>query len=321
MPTAALCELAGDLRTWLRADMLKMKEKHLELGDPAGHTYLNHASLLDPRFKVAPERFLGSADEVDKCRKDLREHLIRRSEAYPHLPRATGGAQVATVEAEVDPLEENIVTACPGPQKRRRQTAAKAASKKTARASSAAHGAPAHGAGTAVARGSIAAHGTPAHGAGTAAARGPSAAPSTADAPPARQPSHGTLDEILYGGIPSDVAAASTTTMVVKLSKSVKEQTRLYDSLPPLNFEEDPLQWWKSRAWQMPHLAMAARDAFGTPGSSHALERAFHHFLSRECSEIRPVAEQDDHAGLPDRSATGARHCMACGADRQRGPA
>ena len=128
------------------------------------------------------------------------------------------------------------------------------------------------------ARGSSAAHGTPAHGAGTAAARGPSAAPSTADAPPARQPAHGpgTLDEILYGGIPSDVAAASTSTLVVNLSASIKAQLRLYDSLPGLSsIEEDPLQWWKSRAWQMPHLAMAARDAFGTPGSSHALERAF----------------------------------------------
>ena len=70
--TSALCPLAADLRAWLREDMLKMKEKHMELGDPAGHTYLNHASLLDPRFKAEAERYLGSVELVDKAKRDLK---------------------------------------------------------------------------------------------------------------------------------------------------------------------------------------------------------------------------------------------------------
>ena len=78
VPTSALCKLAADLRAWLREDMLKVKEKHLELGDPAGHTYLNHASLLDPRFKADPERFLGSADDVDKSKRDLKGQKTKK---------------------------------------------------------------------------------------------------------------------------------------------------------------------------------------------------------------------------------------------------
>ena len=87
----------------------------------------------------------------------------------------------------------------------------------------------------------------------------------------------GTLDEMLYGGAaPNVVLSNQSKDLAFNLIKSVQEQVRLFESMPGLAaVEDDPLEWWRTRAWQLPHLAMAARDSLGTPGSSHALERAF----------------------------------------------
>ena len=100
--TADLCKLATDLRAWLHQDMMKMKKKHMELGDPAGLKYLQHASLLDPRFKHRTELFLGRPEEVDQCKQDLKTHIVKRSEAYRHLPLAKDSVLVVEVEADED---------------------------------------------------------------------------------------------------------------------------------------------------------------------------------------------------------------------------
>ena len=93
-----------------------MREKHLELGDPEGLNHLKYASLLDPRFKCMPETFMNSPDEVDRSRVSLQAHLVKRSEAYSHLPLAD--AAVAVAAEEVDPLQQPL--ACLVPPKKKR---------------------------------------------------------------------------------------------------------------------------------------------------------------------------------------------------------
>ena len=237
--TADLCMLATDLRAWLHQDMMKMKKKHMELGDPAGLKYLQHASLLDPRFKHRTELFLGRPEEVDQCKQDLKTHIVKRSEAYKHLPLAKDSVLVVEVEAHEDgPVLKQL-----RPQKGTKRKQPQTQTTKVAKhKSSSGHSANGNGAvDSTVAKGA------------------------------------GTLDEMLYGGAALSVVLSNQRKdLAFNVIKTVQEQVRIFESMPGLaTVEDDPLEWWRTRAWQVPHLAMAARDSLGTPGSSHALERAF----------------------------------------------
>ena len=78
--------------------------------------------------------------------------------------------------------------------------------------------------------------------------------------------------ELFYKG--SEPAASAA----LPLAQTIKKQLLQYRALP--EYQESggcPLRWWRERAWQMPALALLARDCLGMPGSSHALERAFSH--------------------------------------------
>ncbi|XP_064877113.1 E3 SUMO-protein ligase ZBED1 [Oncorhynchus nerka] len=47
----------------------------------------------------------------------------------------------------------------------------------------------------------------------------------------------------------------------------VKEEIRVYLSLPPISAEEDPLVWWRGHASEQPHLARVAREILCIPAT------------------------------------------------------
>ena len=81
---------------------------------------------------------------------------------------------------------------------------------------------------------------------------------------------------------------------------TIKEQLKVYETFPEARKNEDvnPLNWWRDRALQMPHLAQIALDLFSIPGSSHALERAFSRAGRGVDPRRRPRLRKDSAAKL-----------------------
>ena len=60
------------------------------------------------------------------------------------------------------------------------------------------------------------------------------------------------------------------------LRASIQHQLDHLDTLPAqTSLKLDPLQWWQSRAFEMPDVARIARFLLGIPGSTASVERAF----------------------------------------------
>ena len=57
--------------------------------------------------------------------------------------------------------------------------------------------------------------------------------------------------------------------------QKVEEKMSRYQSLPPVNPEDDPLLWWKDEAHRLPILAGLARKYLSPCGTSVASERLF----------------------------------------------
>lgn len=55
----------------------------------------------------------------------------------------------------------------------------------------------------------------------------------------------------------------------------VKEEARVYLSLPSIQAEDDPLVWWKGHASELPHLARLAKKLLCIPATSVPSERIF----------------------------------------------
>ena len=303
--------LAQRLRAWLCADLQRMKEKQLVVHGNESLRSLELASILDPRFKD-PGCYLGE-ETVCMARRRLLETVVRRSEAFPALPKAIDAAP-----AVVDELSQPLLSLLPSKAaatsaraKRRRAGKSTLAHGQPAHGSSAhgqpahgrlahgqpahgrlAHGQPAHGKGSPAhddaARCAAAAHGRPAHGEAAAA---PAAAAtrkrvrvteSSQSAMPGKSNACHWVEEVLYGGRADDIPRLAKATV-----KTAQQQLSLYDSFAQDRSPQcNPLEWWKQRQHQLPCLAALARDMFSVPGSSHALERAFSH-AGRGCDHRR----------------------------------
>ena len=57
--------------------------------------------------------------------------------------------------------------------------------------------------------------------------------------------------------------------------QKVEEEMSRYQSLPPVNPEDDPLLWWKDEAHHLPILAGLARKYLSSCGASVASESLF----------------------------------------------
>lgn len=56
---------------------------------------------------------------------------------------------------------------------------------------------------------------------------------------------------------------------------TVKEEIKVYLTLPSIPAEDDPSQWWKSHASELPHLARIAKKFLCIPATSVPSERLF----------------------------------------------
>ncbi|XP_056092489.1 E3 SUMO-protein ligase ZBED1-like [Rhinichthys klamathensis goyatoka] len=75
------------------------------------------------------------------------------------------------------------------------------------------------------------------------------------------------------------------------LEDSVKQEIKVYLSLPPIPAEEDPLVWWKGHASELPHLARVARKLLCIPATSVPSERVFSasgHIVSPQRALLKP---------------------------------
>lgn len=74
----------------------------------------------------------------------------------------------------------------------------------------------------------------------------------------------------------SDVYVVSYTPATEKsLYEKATENIEIYKSLPPVPFDNDPLQWWKLHDQKVPLLATLARKILCIPATSVASERVF----------------------------------------------
>jgi len=71
----------------------------------------------------------------------------------------------------------------------------------------------------------------------------------------------------------------------------VKEEIKVYLSLPSIPAEGDPLVWWRGHASELPHLARIARKLLCIPATSVPSERLFSasgHIVSPRRSLLKP---------------------------------
>lgn len=71
----------------------------------------------------------------------------------------------------------------------------------------------------------------------------------------------------------------------------VKDEIKIYLSLPSIPADEDPLVWWRGHASEMPHLARVARKLLCIPATSVPSERlssASGHIVSPRRSLLKP---------------------------------
>nr|XP_054589246.1 E3 SUMO-protein ligase ZBED1-like [Nothobranchius furzeri] len=71
----------------------------------------------------------------------------------------------------------------------------------------------------------------------------------------------------------------------------VKEEVKVYMSLPSIPADDDPLVWWRGHASELPHLARLAKKLLCIPATSVPSERIFSasgHILSSLRSHLKP---------------------------------
>eukprot|EP00973_Karenia_brevis_P010723 1452413-Karenia_brevis.AAC.1 len=78
--------MATQLRRWLRQDLIRVKERHLQ--GTSGVVLLQAATFLDPRFKLPLlDRYL-SAPEIASARGEVKRLAILWSSSFPSLQAA-----------------------------------------------------------------------------------------------------------------------------------------------------------------------------------------------------------------------------------------
>ena len=246
---ADMDQVAQDLRQWLHADFLKMKEKHLAASQGEGHKLLKAASYLDPRFKRIG-RFLDQ-EEVQPAIKDAKALAVKFSEAGREAQRLQGERPPSSSTSPAEPArpaarDDDDAQLLGSLTAKGRAKAAKAEAK-AAKAKAKAEAAR------------------------RASLRGK--APENALEKPGDLPS--LAEELLYGSAPQLEAP-----LLGNLAVSVKDEARFYESQAEWRGDAgvlSPLAWWRDRSAKLPHLGEAARALLCIPGASASLERAFSH--------------------------------------------
>ena len=93
-------------------------------------------------------------------------------------------------------------------------------------------------------------------------------------------------------------AAPNPAPAIAALEQEIESQLTRFLALPMAeSLPTGPLAWWRTHAWQMPHLAAAAMHLFSLPASTAALERLFS-AASRAVNKQRPRLKAKSAAGM-----------------------
>ena len=71
----------------------------------------------------------------------------------------------------------------------------------------------------------------------------------------------------------------------------MKEEVKVYMSLPSIPAKDDPLVWWRGHASELPHLAKLAKKLLCIPATSVPSERIFSasgYIVSPLRSQLKP---------------------------------
>ena len=271
--------LAQKLRTWLHGDYCKMKQKHLVEFNAESLELLQISSFFDPRHKDL--EFLETAVGV-RVRSKAQRFVVERSEALFSITQATHEIEVANPGLSSSAVAESTgghraVSSSSAPvgnsasciddnttladldkrrvAKRSRELAmqAKKEERERLRADQIARKAALEAQNAELAR-----------------KKRRSSTPFESEFSLSR--------DLFFPPLQLEIAERQKDIgeKGARLVRQVKTEMAFYNSIPEhRDWLLDPVQWWKDRQAQMPHLARAAFTLLGVPGASHALEQAF----------------------------------------------